>query len=88
MAEAPPKVVPISDRSESCYSWSPAQMLEAMLAEIRAGTEAPVGMVLVFTVKNADKSTMVRSWRSSLAWTEEYTYLEVAQRNCLDRKLI
>jgi hypothetical protein len=78
------KVVAISDKSTSCFSWTPRQMLQAFINAIDAGEEVPAGMVVIYTEVKPDKSTSVHSWRAQVSWVEEYTYLEVAQQKCLD----
>lgn len=68
----------------SCFAWTPLQMLEEFARAIRAGEEAPKGMVIVYTEVQPDGRTKVYSWRAQVGWAEEYTYLEVAQQDCID----
>lgn len=82
----PAKVTQFASKSDSCFAWTPRQMLEQMIEAIDQGLESPSGMVVVFTEEQPDKRVRVRSWRSQLEWTEEYTYLQIAQQNCIDQK--
>lgn len=82
----PQKVTPLSAKSPSCFSWTPRQMLLEFVAAIDRGEELPKGMVIVYSVENADQSISVHSWRAQLNWTEEYTFLEVSQQKCIDEK--
>ncbi len=80
-------VTPISAKAQSCFSWSVEQMLEAALAEIRAGTLAPQSAILVWAVPNdTPKGTFqIRCWRAQLGWAEEYAYLGIAQEHAINR---
>lgn len=81
-----PTVFPLHRKSQSCFAWTPRQMLEDFIRAIDAGEECPRTMVIVYTEQHADGSSSVHSWRAQLGWCEEYTYLEVAQQKCLDQQ--
>ena len=73
-----------AEKSGSCFAWTETQMLEELLAELKAGKIKPKGMVVVFAEENPDNSARVRSWRAQLGWASEYVYLDVAKNDSLE----
>jgi hypothetical protein len=75
--------IPFTLKAESCFAWTPKQMLEALIEDIDAGKLVPKGMIVVFTEENPDKSLKVRTWRAQLTRGEEYMYLGISQTDMI-----
>ena len=77
-------IVPIARRSNNGDAWTPAQLLDELRAAIECGEIDPLSMIVVFTEPRGDGRIGIRSWRANMSWTEEFTYLGLAQHDCLD----
>lgn len=79
----PRNVVPFASKSPSNYAWTPLQLLEQLLEDVKAGTVKPSAILTVLVVENDQGGFALESWRSQMDWTEEFTYLEIARQQVL-----
>lgn len=82
----PADVIPFASRATSNYAWTPLQLVEQLADDIRTGKIDPRAVVVVMARNNPDDTFSIETWRSRLEWTEEYTYLSIAQQQVLNAK--
>ena len=84
--EPPPRprnVIPFASKSPSNYAWTPIQLLEQLLEDVKAGLVKPASVLAILVVENDQGGFALESWRSQMDWTEEFTYLEIARQQVL-----
>jgi hypothetical protein len=77
------RVVPFASKATSAHAWSVVQMLEELLADVKAGRVPMESAIVVYTVPTGHGDIQVHSWRAQVGWAEEYAYLGIAQAQCL-----
>lgn len=76
MAEVPLKIVPISSKSASSASWTPEQLLEEFLADLRAGKIHPANLLVYWMDDegNPDGRLSPRRWIANVSRSEEIAF--------------
>lgn len=79
-----PKVIPISDKSKSCYSWSPDQCVTQFLDEIRSGKIEPTKIMILWFDEAKDGGLHPHSWFSQIDKFEGIALLELIKNQEMD----
>ncbi len=77
------KIVPIASKHPSGDAWSPVQLLEEFLADVKAGKIAPIKLSLQYVEVTPAGSWLPRSWQAGCSRSEEIALLEIAKTNAI-----
>lgn len=71
-----PKIVPISTKSSSSGSWSPEQLLEALLDDLRSGKIHPTNLMVFWMDEGEgdDGRLQPRRWIANVSRAEEIAF--------------
>lgn len=78
------KVVPIASKSSSSASWSPVQMLDEFVADVKAGKETPAKMMIFYLVDDGAGGWTPRTWFANCSKVEEIALCELAKARAID----
>lgn len=78
-------VVPIARKHRSGDVWTPVQLLEELLADIKAGKEHPSRLLVTWTETTEDgKRDRIRHWQAQCSRSEEIAFLTAAAQMAIE----
>lgn len=73
------KVTPISTKSKSGDSWTPLQLLESFVTDVKAGKTVPEKIMLHWMEANPNGTSSPRRWQAGCSRSEEIAFCELAK---------
>jgi hypothetical protein len=70
-------VISLAERRPVEKDWSPVELLEELLAEVKAGRIDPACLMVFWTSRSADKSETPHSWSAGVTYAQGIAFCEL-----------